>query len=230
MPIWIGDEDSKKFEAHGHPTNMVVDLGKRLCTCQFWMLTKIHVHSATCPNIKRRARAITKKRRKDADEGNSSNKKGKPTRNLKRHLKPFACRYCGVKGDTKRGCSKKRLDEIAAALAAAKAAADKAKSNAAAPTSEAGPQPHIAAAPVDKPSVVEIEISQPNYEGSQDIAGSAAPAPSRLEKLPTKRRSSLPPQSIGVDLIQGASVATSFRFANFMKFVPTPGFKAPRKK
>ncbi|RYR40387.1 hypothetical protein Ahy_A09g046141 [Arachis hypogaea] len=39
MPIWTGDEDYEKFKVHGHPTNMVVDLGKRLCTCQFWMLT-----------------------------------------------------------------------------------------------------------------------------------------------------------------------------------------------
>ncbi|RYR66471.1 hypothetical protein Ahy_A03g012461 isoform B [Arachis hypogaea] len=33
VPIWTGDEDYEKFEVHGHPTNMVVDLGKRLCTC-----------------------------------------------------------------------------------------------------------------------------------------------------------------------------------------------------
>ncbi|XP_025678198.2 uncharacterized protein [Arachis hypogaea] len=39
VPIWTGDEEYEKFEVHGHPTNMVVDLGKRLCTCQFWMLT-----------------------------------------------------------------------------------------------------------------------------------------------------------------------------------------------
>ncbi|RYR74590.1 hypothetical protein Ahy_A02g009314 [Arachis hypogaea] len=63
-----------------------------------------------------------------------------------------------------------------------------------------------------------------------DIAGPAAPAPLRRQKLPTKRRSSPPPQSIGVDPMQGASVATSSRLHNFMKFVPTPGFKVPRKK
>ncbi|RYQ87733.1 hypothetical protein Ahy_B09g095269 [Arachis hypogaea] len=253
MPIWTSDEDYEKFEVHGHSTNMVVDLGKRLCTCQFWMLTGIpcvhacaalarvnkrpedfchqlctmeaynktythHINSLPgqslweksmytqpqAPNIRRRPGALTKKRRKDADEGNSG--------------------IVGVKGHTKRGCSKKRLDEVVAAVAATKAAADKAKSNDAASASEAGPQPHTTAAPADKPSAVEIDISQPNYEGSQDIAGSAAPAPSRPHKLPTKRRSSPPPQSIG------ASVATSFRLANFMKFVPTPGFKAPRKK
>ncbi|RYR19653.1 hypothetical protein Ahy_B03g064521 [Arachis hypogaea] len=40
-PIWTGDNGYKKFEVHGHLTNHVVDLGKRLCTCQFWMLTGI---------------------------------------------------------------------------------------------------------------------------------------------------------------------------------------------
>ncbi|RYR55614.1 hypothetical protein Ahy_A06g030796 [Arachis hypogaea] len=192
------------------------------------------------PNIRRRRGALTKKRRKDADERNNGNKKAKPSGSLKRVLKPFTCRYCGVKGHTKRGCSKKRLDEVAAAVAAAKAAADKAKSKAAseagpqphtaASASQVGPQPHTAAAPVDKPPAVEIEISQPNYEGSHDIIGSAAPAPSMPDKLPTKRRSSPPPQSICVNPMQGANEATSFRLANFMKFVPTPGFRAPRKK
>ncbi|RYQ97276.1 hypothetical protein Ahy_B08g093309 [Arachis hypogaea] len=203
------------------------------------------------PNIRRRPRALTKKRRKDADEGNSGNKKAKPSGSLKRILKPFTCRYCG--GHTKRGCSKKRLDEVAAAVAVAKAAADKAKSKAAleagpqphtaasasqagpqpqtaTSASDLGPQPHTAAAPVDKPSVVEIEISQPNYEGSQNIAGSTAPAPSRPEKLLTKRKSSPPSQPIRVDPMQGANEATSFRLANFMNFVPTPNFRAPRKK
>ncbi|XP_016185901.1 uncharacterized protein LOC107627584 [Arachis ipaensis] len=39
--IWSGDTGYEKFEVHGRPTNHVVDLGKRLCTCQFWMLTGI---------------------------------------------------------------------------------------------------------------------------------------------------------------------------------------------
>ncbi|RYR17165.1 hypothetical protein Ahy_B03g061949 isoform C [Arachis hypogaea] len=40
-PIWTGDDGYEKFEVHGYPTNHVVDLGKNLCTCQFWMLTGI---------------------------------------------------------------------------------------------------------------------------------------------------------------------------------------------
>ncbi|RYQ89568.1 hypothetical protein Ahy_B09g096142 [Arachis hypogaea] len=45
-PIWTGDTGYVKFEVHGYPANHVVDLGKRLCTCQFWMLTRIpYVHA-----------------------------------------------------------------------------------------------------------------------------------------------------------------------------------------
>ncbi|XP_015960191.1 uncharacterized protein LOC107484089 [Arachis duranensis] len=39
VPMWSGDADYEKFEVHGWPTNMVVDLGKRLCTCGFWQLS-----------------------------------------------------------------------------------------------------------------------------------------------------------------------------------------------
>ncbi|XP_015966742.1 uncharacterized protein LOC107490475 [Arachis duranensis] len=40
-PIWTGNDGYEKFEVHGYSTNHVVDLGKKLCTCQFWMLTGI---------------------------------------------------------------------------------------------------------------------------------------------------------------------------------------------
>ncbi|XP_020974254.1 uncharacterized protein LOC110270081 [Arachis ipaensis] len=158
------------------------------------------------PNIRRRPGALTKKRRKDADEGNNGNKKAKPSESLKRHLKPFTCRYCRVKGHTKRGCLKKRLDEVAAAdkaksnvAASASEAGPPPQTNTAASASEAGPPPQTDATPANNPPAVEIDISQPNYEGSQDIAGPAAPAPPRPQKLPTKRKSSPPPQFISVD-------------------------------
>ncbi|RYR21194.1 hypothetical protein Ahy_B03g066464 [Arachis hypogaea] len=38
-PIWTGDNGYEKFEAHGYLTNYAVDLKKKLCTCQCWMLT-----------------------------------------------------------------------------------------------------------------------------------------------------------------------------------------------
>ncbi|XP_020966993.1 uncharacterized protein LOC110266495 [Arachis ipaensis] len=38
-PIWSGDKKYEKFEVIGHPTNMVVDLGERLCSYGFWQLS-----------------------------------------------------------------------------------------------------------------------------------------------------------------------------------------------
>ncbi|RYR73593.1 hypothetical protein Ahy_A02g008014 [Arachis hypogaea] len=37
--MWSGDADYEQFEVHGWPTNMVVDLGKKICTCGFWQLS-----------------------------------------------------------------------------------------------------------------------------------------------------------------------------------------------
>ncbi|RYR07974.1 hypothetical protein Ahy_B05g075480 [Arachis hypogaea] len=304
MPIWTGNDEYEKFEVHGHPTNMVVDLGKRLCTCQFWMLTGmpcVHACAALArvnkrpedfchkwltmdayrdtyahyvnplpgqslwekseqnrpqaPKKKKKPGPLTKKRRKDADEGNGGSKKSNVTGTLKRQLKPFTCKYCLQKGHTKRGCPKKRAADIAQALADAAAAAAAAvaktkpteQENAVqAPTqappdtpAQAHPQapfqaapeaPAQAPAPVDA-QVVEIDLSQPNYSDAQQSQHSQEDPPARPSKLQTRRRSSTPPSgSITMDPLQGASSATSSRLANFLKFVPTPGFKPPRKK
>ncbi|RYR11189.1 hypothetical protein Ahy_B05g079660 [Arachis hypogaea] len=257
--IWYEalDPEYEKFEVHGHPTNMIVDLGKRLCTCQFWMLTGIPcVHACAAlarvnkrpedfchplkksvynqpqaPNIKRKPGKLTTKRRKDADEGTSGNKKPKQIVTLKRQLKPFTCTYCRVKGHTKRG-----FDELAAALAAAAAAIAAAKSKStqtgSTPVAEASNTTNIAPQVVDAPPApaTEIDLSQPNYGGTQDEAPAPPPPTKRPDKLQTKRRNSPPPVTASVDPMQGASAATSFRLANFLKFVPTPGFKPPRKK
>ncbi|RYR30901.1 hypothetical protein Ahy_B01g055689 [Arachis hypogaea] len=257
VPIWTRDEAYEKFEVHGHLTNMVVDLGKRLCTCQFWMLTGIPcVHACAAfarvnkrpedfchplpqaPNIKRKPGKLTTKRRKDADKGPSVNKKSKQTVTLKRQLKPFTCTYCGVKGHTKRGCKQKRADELAAALAiaAAAVAASKAKATPtgstlaaeASNTATPGPQAVDIPPPVSAPQAEEVELSQPSYGGTQDEAPPLTTT--RPPKLPTKRRTSPQPVTTSVDPMQRASAATSSRLARFMKFVPTPQFKAPRKK
>ncbi|RYR02718.1 hypothetical protein Ahy_B06g081521 [Arachis hypogaea] len=281
VPIWTEDETYEKFEVYGHQINMVVDLGKRLCTGQFSMLTGIlcvHVCAALArvnkrpenfcyslvnmdsyrktyehyinplsgqfmweksaysqlqaPNIKWKSGKLTTKRRKDADEGPSANKKAKL------QLKPFTCTYCGVKGHTKRGCKQKRVDELAAALAAAAVAvaASKAKatSTGSTPTAEAsntatpGPQAANIPPPVSAPQAEEVELSQPSYGGTQDEA--PPPTTTRPSKLPTKQRTSPQPVTTSVDPMQGVSAATSSRLTRFMKFVPTPQFKAPRKK
>ncbi|RYR43035.1 hypothetical protein Ahy_A08g039459 [Arachis hypogaea] len=54
---------------------------------------------------------------------------------------------------------------------------------------------------------------------------SPPPPLTRLDKLPHKRRA-----TPSVDPIQGASSGTTSEFTEFMKFVLTPDFKAPKKK
>ncbi|XP_020979353.1 uncharacterized protein LOC110271966 [Arachis ipaensis] len=75
---------------------------------------------------------------------------------------------------------------------------------------------------------VEIDISQPtasDVEDSQKDHGIKRPS-----KLSPRRRSSPLATSVPVNSMQGASSGTTTRLVNYMKFIPTPGFKAPRKK
>ncbi|RYR58065.1 hypothetical protein Ahy_A05g023746 [Arachis hypogaea] len=88
------------------------------------------------------------------------------------------------------------------------------------------PPPDSAPQSVDMQEV-EIDISQPNFSDAQE---SQEAPPQRPSKLQTRRKSSPPSGLVTMDPLQGASSATSFRLANFLKFVPTPGFKPPRKK
>ncbi|RYR11239.1 hypothetical protein Ahy_B05g079703 [Arachis hypogaea] len=202
------------------------------------------------PKTKKKTEPLIKKRRKDANESNGRSKKSKMTGTLKRQLKPFTCRYCLEKGHTKRGCPKKRAADVAQALAAAAAAvaAAKTKPNAQgnvvhAPTqappdapayappeapAQAPPEaPAQTPAPIDA-QVVEIDLSQPNYSDAQQ---SQHRSTCEAIKLQTRRRLSPPPSGpVTMDPLQGASSTTSFRLANFLKFVPTPDFKPPRKK
>ncbi|XP_016191672.2 uncharacterized protein LOC107632514 [Arachis ipaensis] len=75
---------------------------------------------------------------------------------------------------------------------------------------------------------VEIDISQPtasDVEDSQKDHGIKRPS-----TLSPRRRSSPLATSVPVNSMQGASSGTATRLVNYMKFIPTPGFKAPRKK
>ncbi|RYR16460.1 hypothetical protein Ahy_B04g073489 [Arachis hypogaea] len=129
------------------------------------------------PKKKKKPGPVTKKRRKDADEGNEGSKKSKVTGTLKRQLKPFTCKYCLQKGHTKRGCPKKRAADVAQALADAAAAAAKTKPTEQAPTqappdapAQAPPEaPSQAApeAPAQPPAPVEIDLFQSNYSDAQ---------------------------------------------------------------
>ncbi|RYR25626.1 hypothetical protein Ahy_B02g059458 [Arachis hypogaea] len=159
------------------------------------------------PNVKRKPGALINKRRNDADEGNGSNKKAKPSESLKRKLKIFTCRYCG------------RIDKVATVVATAKVVASKAKSKAIVSASRAAPQPATTATPGGNPPA-QVD----------NTAGVVAPVPTRPEKFPTKMRNSPPPQIIDVDPMRRANAKTTLRLPSFIKFVPTPSFKAPRKK
>ncbi|KAL4357188.1 hypothetical protein AHAS_Ahas09G0161700 [Arachis hypogaea] len=139
------------------------------------MWKKLAYSQPQAPNIKWKPGKLTTKRKKDADEGPSVNKKAKQTVILKRQLKPFTCTYCGVKGHTKKGCKQKRADELAAALAAAMAASTaKATPTGSIPAAEvsntATPGPQAVGIPpsVFAPQAEEVELSQPSYGGTQD--------------------------------------------------------------
>ncbi|RYR30611.1 hypothetical protein Ahy_B01g055358 [Arachis hypogaea] len=184
----------------------------------------------------------------------------KDSTNLKRQLAPFTCSYCGEKDHTKRGCKKKKLADAAAAEAAtaakAKTAAKKTSgaevnvvedgSNAADPDPTPQPDRNVADdanvgkdAPADSINTnvqpVEVELSQPIYsepEESQQAAEVCTITNSRPDKLPPKRKSSISPTSVNAPInpMQGASSGTATRLGSILKFIPTPGFKAPRKK
>ncbi|XP_057740558.1 uncharacterized protein LOC130957732 [Arachis stenosperma] len=82
---------------------------------------------------------------------------------------------------------------------------------------------------------VEVELSQSIYsesEESQQAAEVCTITNSRPDKLPPKRKSSISPTSANAPInpMQGASSGTATRLGSILKFIPTPGFKAPRKK
>ncbi|RYR28696.1 hypothetical protein Ahy_B01g052852 [Arachis hypogaea] len=189
------------------------------------------------PKIKTKPKKLKMKRRMDADEKSDFGTK-KPKVDpklldntgdgvhLKRQLGAFTCSSCGEKGHTKRGYKKKRDDD---AVAAAKAAKKK-KKDAGHPVPEQPieqPQNDCGQADVQS-NPVEIEITQPIASEQEDSQND--PGLKRPSKLSPRRRSSLPPTSPTVNPLQGASSATATKFSNLMKFIPTPGFKPPRKK
>ncbi|RYR76046.1 hypothetical protein Ahy_A01g000638 [Arachis hypogaea] len=179
VPIWTGDEAYEKFEVHGQPTNMVVDLGKRLCTCQFWMLIGIPcVHA--CAVLAR-----VNKRPEDFCH---------PLVTMDSYTKTYEHYINPLPGQSM--WEKSAYTDIPP--------------------------------PVSGPQAEEVELSQPIYGGTQDEA--PPPPATRPPKLPTKRKTTPQPVTSSVDPMQGATAATASRLERFMKMVPTPQFKAPRKK
>ncbi|RYR23520.1 hypothetical protein Ahy_B03g068730 [Arachis hypogaea] len=184
------------------------------------------------------------KRRMDADENSGFGTK-KPkvdpklsgntadSVHLKRQLGAFTCSYCGDKGHTKRGCKKKRDADAATAAAAAAAAAEATEKK---KNDEVHPLPeHPVQQPQDDSGQAdlvsnpqEIDLTQPFASEQED--SEKDPGPKRPSKLSPRRRFSMLPTAPTVNPLQGASSATSSKFTNLMQFIPTPGFKPPRKK
>ncbi|RYR76970.1 hypothetical protein Ahy_A01g001463 isoform B [Arachis hypogaea] len=196
------------------------------------------------PKIKRKPEKLQMKRWMDADE-KGADPKSQSNNGDNVHLKSF----CGDKGHTKRGCKKKRACDAATAAAVATVAteADKKKKNeGGAPASEQQLQQpqddgdqrdgednplmqstEIASA-TSNAQPVEIDISQliiSDVEDSQKDHGIKRPS-----KLSPRRRSSPLATSVPVNFMQGVNSGTATKLVNYMKFIPTPGFKAPRKK
>ncbi|RYR27832.1 hypothetical protein Ahy_B01g051887 [Arachis hypogaea] len=189
------------------------------------------------PKIKTKPGKLKMKRRMDADEKSGFGPKkpkvdSKLSDNTTDGLETFTCSFYGEKGHTKRGCKKKE-DADAAAAAAATAAAEAAKKK---KNDEGHPAPEqLVQQPQDDSGQADLESNPQEIDITQPIASEQEdsqkdPGQKRPSKLSPRRRSSLPPTAPTVDPLQGASSSTASKFANLMQFIPTLGFKPPRKK
>ncbi|RYR67172.1 hypothetical protein Ahy_A03g013463 [Arachis hypogaea] len=214
QPIWAEDTRYEKFEVHGHPTHHVVDLGKKLCTCQFWMLTGIPcVHA--CAAISR-----VNKWPEDFCHKLLTMESYKAT--YSHHINPLPGQQLWKRSEANRPLAPlvkrkpgqlqtKRRNDTDEGGQSSK------KSN---PTTTLKRQLRPFAC---KYCLQKAENSQKEHEQNRNT-------PTRPRKLPLRRRSPTPTGSASFNPMEGASEATAARLANFLKFVPTPEFKLPRKK
>ncbi|RYQ82780.1 hypothetical protein Ahy_B10g101347 [Arachis hypogaea] len=203
---------------------MVVDLGKHTCSCRFWQLTdgsvqedllfqcqssertgfvgKTPYPAPVPPPFKAKPGRPTKKRKRDKDEQPT----GLKTK-MKRKYNPIRCMYCGEIGHNKRSCANKKSTEaeeharqLKLQLAVVAPAAD-------------GVEPEVNSVPDEHnpaPTVIDISQSE-SIPPTQDTQQLGLPSYRSLKGKP--------------DL----GSATAKKLANSMTFVPTPGFKPPRK-
>ncbi|RYR04480.1 hypothetical protein Ahy_B06g084211 [Arachis hypogaea] len=229
--IWAEDTGYEKFEVNRHPTNHVVDLGKRLnsmcsylcCICQSeqapgGLLPQLDNYGVLQRNIQRR---------KDADEGTSSSKNSKPSSTMKRQLRQFTYKYCLQKGHTKRGCEKKRAFDAATAAKATEATKDPKNATAQATAIATTIATLDGTATATTSTATTIDTATATTTNNIPATSTTVSTGHASE---IDLRSPPPTPSIVVDPMKGASSATASCFTNFMKFVPTPGFKHPRKK
>ncbi|RYR28024.1 hypothetical protein Ahy_B01g052125 [Arachis hypogaea] len=265
---WSGDDKEVLYEVQGSPTNIVVDLGSRTCTCRFWQLTDMPCMHAIAaiqdkndkrpeeychewltmdayrrtycfnvnpikeqdlwektgspalvpPPVKIKPGRPTMNTRKDKDEQPISSK----TR-MKRKYNPIRCLYCVV---------------VDPADANAEHAPNETPID---PVTQDPTNPPAATlnAPIEmiidqSEGVPVTQESQPLSVFSQDKVRARPP------KLHVKKGKATIPASpqpaatttipVSAETIKGTSSATAKKLASFMTFVPTPGFKHPRKK
>ncbi|RYR40511.1 hypothetical protein Ahy_A09g046267 [Arachis hypogaea] len=190
QPIWAEDTGYEKSEVHGHPTHHVVDLGKKLCTCQLWMLTGIPcVHA--CAAIAR-----VNKWPKNFCHKLLIMESYKVT--YSHHINPLPGQQLWKRSEANRPLAplvKRKLGQLQT----------KRRKDA------------------DEGALCKVLSALQEHEQKRKT-------PTRSGKLPLRRRSPTPTGFASFNPMEGASEATAARLANFLKFVPTPGFKPPRKK
>ncbi|RYR21681.1 hypothetical protein Ahy_B03g067002 isoform A [Arachis hypogaea] len=175
--------------------------------------------------------APKKKQKKDADEGPIGGKKQKITK-MKRVYKEGSCRHCGGKGHIKRNCAKKKADDdvVTIAAAAATAAAESGEAD----TGNATEIEFGMSQPIARPPKLPQKKRQPPPAAPASIppptTSAAPPNVSNAPPPPTVPISNTPLATTAcIDPMVGTFAATASRLHNVLRFVPTPGFKPPRK-
>ncbi|RYR57145.1 hypothetical protein Ahy_A05g022886 [Arachis hypogaea] len=196
----IGKESSE--EVHGRPTNHVVDLEKRLCTCQFWMLTGIPcIHACTAlARVNKHPedfcyKLITMESYKETYKYHINPIPGQAFWKQSQYNRPLAPPIKKKPGNLQ---TKRRKDSDENTSFSKKS------------------KPCTAMKRQLRPFTCKYCL--------QKVKGEPATRPA---KLPARRRSPPTTLSTTLDPMKGASSVTALRFTNFLKFVPTPGFKHP---
>ncbi|XP_052113632.1 uncharacterized protein LOC127744866 [Arachis duranensis] len=171
---------------------------------------------------------------------------------MKRKYNPIRCMYCGEVGHNKRTCSKKKQDDAREKARLMQLRLAVVPSPQATPVPEAenvddtqSIQTLPAVVPAAPDEQTEIHVSQdaqlPQTQQSQtstnvtQTIGRGRPPKFHVTRARAKRNASpkpVAPGSVAVsaETIKGSSSAIAKKLASFMTFVPTPGFKPPRKK
>ncbi|RYR13269.1 hypothetical protein Ahy_B04g070359 [Arachis hypogaea] len=186
------------------------------------------------PPFKAKPGRPTKKRRRDKEEQPTGSKT-----KMKRKYNPIRCMYCSEIRHNKRSCAKKKATEaekhakqLQLQLVVVAPAAEGATPEATAIPAEPNP------APSTTQTLTVIDISQcdsiPSTQETQQEQLTARPSKLKVIKRKARLQSSpkptvAAPVAISAETIKGTSSTTAKKLADFMTFVPTPGFKPPRK-